>query len=60
MDRHDAAVAAEFVGAGTVIPMHFDTFPPIETDSTAFKSEVEEKTSSTVAVLAPGESHSTG
>ena len=58
MDRHDAAVAAEFVGAGTVIPMHFDTFPPIETDSAAFKSEVEEKTSSTVVVLAPGESHS--
>jgi L-ascorbate metabolism protein UlaG (beta-lactamase superfamily) len=60
MDRHDAVVAAEFVGAGTVIPMHFDTFPPVETDSGAFKSEVEEKTSSTVVVLAPGESHSTG
>jgi L-ascorbate metabolism protein UlaG (beta-lactamase superfamily) len=60
MDRHDAAVAAEFVGAGTVIPMHFDTFPPIETDAAAFKSEVEEKTSSTVVVLAPGESHTAG
>jgi L-ascorbate metabolism protein UlaG (beta-lactamase superfamily) len=59
MDRHDAAVAADFVGAGTVIPMHFDTFPPIETDAAAFKAEVEEKTSSTVVVLAPGESHST-
>ena len=33
MDRHDAVVAAEFVGAGTVIPMHYDTFPPIETDA---------------------------
>jgi len=60
MDRHDAVVAAEFVGAGTVIPMHFDTFPPVETDSGAFKSEVEAKTSSSVVVLAPGESHSTG
>lgn len=60
MDRHDAAVAAEFVAAGTVIPMHFNTFPPIETDAQAFKSEVEERTSSTVVVLAPGESHSTG
>jgi L-ascorbate metabolism protein UlaG (beta-lactamase superfamily) len=58
MDRHDAVVAAEFVGAGTVIPMHFDTFPPIETDAAAFKSEVEEKTSSKVVVLAPGETHS--
>jgi L-ascorbate metabolism protein UlaG (beta-lactamase superfamily) len=60
MDRHDAVVAAELVGAGTVIPMHFDTFGPIETDSAAFKSEVEAKTSSSVVVLAPGESHSTG
>jgi L-ascorbate metabolism protein UlaG (beta-lactamase superfamily) len=60
MDRHDAVVAAEFVGARTVIPMHFDTFPSVETDSGAFKSEVEAKTSSSVVVLAPGESHSTG
>jgi L-ascorbate metabolism protein UlaG (beta-lactamase superfamily) len=60
MDRHDAAVAAEFVGAGTVIPMHFDTFPPIETDSAAFKAEVEAKTSSTVVVLAPGQSYTAG
>src|SRR3954453_22515338 len=41
MDRHDAVRAAEFVGAGTVIPMHFDTFPPIETDTVAFKADVE-------------------
>jgi len=60
MDRYDAAVAAEFIGASTVMPMHFDTFPPIETDAAAFKAEVEEKTSSTVVVLAPGESHLTG
>jgi L-ascorbate metabolism protein UlaG (beta-lactamase superfamily) len=60
MDRRDAVVAVEFVGAGTVIPMHYNTFPAIETDPQAFKSEVEEKTSSTVVVLEPGESHSTG
>jgi L-ascorbate metabolism protein UlaG (beta-lactamase superfamily) len=58
MDRHDAVIAAEFVGAGTVIPMHFNTFPPIETDAEAFKSDVESKTSSKVVVLEPGESHS--
>ena len=46
MDRHDAVVAAEFVGAGTVIPMHYDTFPPIETDAGAFKADVESQTSS--------------
>jgi L-ascorbate metabolism protein UlaG (beta-lactamase superfamily) len=58
MDRHDAVVAAEFVGAEIVIPVHFNTFPPIETDAEAFKKDVESKTSSKVVVLAPGESHS--
>ena len=58
MDRRDAVVAAEFVGAGTVIPMHYDTFPPIETDAEAFRAEVEDKTSSQVVVLRPGKTHS--
>jgi L-ascorbate metabolism protein UlaG (beta-lactamase superfamily) len=58
MDRHDAAVAAELVGATTVIPMHFDTFPPVESDVEAFKAEVESKTSSQVVVLEPGATHS--
>ncbi len=58
MDRHDAAVAADLIGAGTVIPMHYNTFPPIETDAEAFKSEVESKTSSSVVILNPGDTHS--
>jgi L-ascorbate metabolism protein UlaG (beta-lactamase superfamily) len=58
MDRHDGVAAAELVGAGTVIPCHYDTFPPIETDAEAFRSEVEAKTSSKVAVLQPGETFS--
>jgi L-ascorbate metabolism protein UlaG (beta-lactamase superfamily) len=58
MDRLDAVVAAEFVEAGTVIPCHYDTFPPIETDVQAFKSEVESETSSKVEVLEPGQSFS--
>ena len=58
MDRHDAVRACEFVGAATVIPMHYDTFPPIETDAEAFKSDVESQTSSQVVILKPGESHS--
>jgi L-ascorbate metabolism protein UlaG (beta-lactamase superfamily) len=60
MDRSDAAIAAEFVGAGTVIPMHYNTFPAIEADPQAFKAEVEDRTSSTVVVLEPGQSHATG
>ena len=56
MDRHDAVVAAELIGAETVIPVHYDTFPPIETDAQAFKADVEAATSSKVEILAPGES----
>jgi L-ascorbate metabolism protein UlaG (beta-lactamase superfamily) len=58
MDRRDAVVACEFVGAATVIPMHYDTFPAIETDADAFKADVESQTSSKVVVLKPGETHS--
>jgi L-ascorbate metabolism protein UlaG (beta-lactamase superfamily) len=58
MDRHDAVKAAELVGAKQVIPCHYDTFPPIETDAQAFKADVESKTSSEVIVLQPGETHS--
>jgi len=57
MDRIDAAVAAEFVGATTVIPCHYNTFPPIETDAQQFKADVENSTSSEVVVLDPGETH---
>jgi L-ascorbate metabolism protein UlaG (beta-lactamase superfamily) len=57
MDRHDAAIAAELVGARTVIPCHYDTFPPIETDAQAFKQDVEARTNSSVVVLEPGETH---
>jgi len=58
MDRHDAVVAADLIGASTVIPMHYNTFPPIEADAEAFKADVESKTSSKVVVLDPGASHS--
>jgi L-ascorbate metabolism protein UlaG (beta-lactamase superfamily) len=58
MDRLDAVVACEFIGAGTVIPCHYDTFPPIETDVEAFKADVESQTSSEVVILQPGETFS--
>jgi len=58
MDRHDAVEAAKLVGATTVIPCHYDTFPPVETDSQAFKADVEANTSSKVELLAPGETYS--
>jgi L-ascorbate metabolism protein UlaG (beta-lactamase superfamily) len=57
MDRFDAVVASELVGADQVIPCHYDTFPPIETDAQAFKSDVQQAGYAEVVVLAPGESH---
>jgi L-ascorbate metabolism protein UlaG (beta-lactamase superfamily) len=55
MDRFDAVVAAEFIGADVVIPCHYDTFPPIETDVQAYKADVEHAGFAQVVVLAPGE-----
>ena len=40
MDRHDAAHAAELIGARRVMPIHYDTFPAIETDSAAFAADL--------------------
>jgi L-ascorbate metabolism protein UlaG (beta-lactamase superfamily) len=57
MDRFDAVEAAKLVGADLVIPCHYDTFPPIETDAQAFKSDVQQGGIAEVAVLEPGGSH---
>ena len=63
MDRHDGVQAADLIGAHEVIPCHYDTFPPIETDAQAFKSDVEQSTSyesrkpEKVVILQPGETH---
>jgi L-ascorbate metabolism protein UlaG (beta-lactamase superfamily) len=57
MDRHDAVRAARLIGAKQVIPCHYNTFPPIETDAQAFKAEVESAGIGEVVVLEPGESH---
>jgi L-ascorbate metabolism protein UlaG (beta-lactamase superfamily) len=55
MDRQDAVAAADLVGANTVIPCHYNTFPLIETDAEAFKNDVK---ASEVVILDPGETHS--
>jgi L-ascorbate metabolism protein UlaG (beta-lactamase superfamily) len=58
MDRFDAVEAAKLIGAKTVIPSHFNTFPPVATDEGAFKADVESATDSQVVLLEPGETHS--
>jgi L-ascorbate metabolism protein UlaG (beta-lactamase superfamily) len=55
MDRMDAVAAAHLIGASQVIPCHYNTFPPIETDAEAFKNDV---TGSEVIILDPGDTHS--
>jgi L-ascorbate metabolism protein UlaG (beta-lactamase superfamily) len=57
MDRHDAVDAADFVGAKTIIPCHYGTFPAIETDVKAFQTDVEKALDATVVVLEPGQAH---
>ena len=57
MDRLDAVTAVEFIDPSVVIPIHYGTFPPVETDAEAFKADVESETSSTVVILEPGEVH---
>jgi L-ascorbate metabolism protein UlaG (beta-lactamase superfamily) len=57
MDRHDAVTAVGLIDAPLVIPGHYNTFPPIQTDAQAFKLDVESDTESRVVVLDPGQSH---
>jgi L-ascorbate metabolism protein UlaG (beta-lactamase superfamily) len=57
MGVDDAARAAEFVRAGTVIPCHYNTFPPIRQDPEAFRGKVLERCpEAQVIVLSPDES----
>ncbi|MCI0763903.1 metal-dependent hydrolase [Bacillus sp. TL12] len=53
MGPEDAVLAAEWIGAKTVVPMHYNTFPVIEQDPHLF---VQKLTSSTGKVLEAGES----
>jgi L-ascorbate metabolism protein UlaG (beta-lactamase superfamily) len=57
MDRHDAVDAADFVGAKTIIPCHYNTFPPIETDANAFATDLDKTLDATAVVLDPGAEH---
>ena len=58
MGVDDAAYACGLLGAKTVLPMHYGTFPAIEADAGEFKRQVEDSTSSEVVLLEPGQTHS--
>jgi L-ascorbate metabolism protein UlaG (beta-lactamase superfamily) len=57
MDRYDAVTAVELINPQQVIPIHYDTFPPVETDAQAFKQDVQNAGFSEVIVLEPGATH---
>jgi len=57
MNPELAAIAVSYVKPKIVIPMHYNTFPPIEQDPEEFKRHVEEKAPDVkVVILKPGES----
>ena len=57
MDRYDAVTAVEFVNPFQTIPIHYGTFPAVDTDAQAFKADVEHAGFSEVLVLEPGATH---
>src|ERR1700754_1737399 len=57
MDRYDAVTAVELIAPAQVIPIHYGTFPPVETDAEAFKQDVQHAGFSQVYVLNPGDTH---
>jgi L-ascorbate metabolism protein UlaG (beta-lactamase superfamily) len=54
MGPDDAAAAAKFLRARTVIPEHYNTWPVIAQDPEAFKRKVEGSTESKVVILKSG------
>ncbi len=58
MDIPEAVEAVSMLQCSNVIPMHYNTFPPIEADPEVFKKKVEESGNTKVIILKPGESTS--
>jgi len=55
MGPSDAAEAANLLKPGNVIPMHYNTWPIIAQDPTAFKKDVEERFNIPVHIVNPGQ-----
>jgi L-ascorbate metabolism protein UlaG (beta-lactamase superfamily) len=56
MGPDDAVLAAQFVKAKHVLPVHYNTFPPIRQDAHAFAEKLRRQAEIDCSVLAPGES----
>lgn len=57
MGPADAVIAAHWLGAATVVPIHYNTFPVIAQDVQQFCRALEDKTESRCLVLEPGQVH---
>jgi L-ascorbate metabolism protein UlaG (beta-lactamase superfamily) len=57
MGPREAMIAAEFVGAPVVIPIHYNTTPRIMQDAEEFRRVIERTTDLKVIVLKPGEGY---
>lgn len=55
MGPREAMMAAEFIGAPVVIPIHYNTNPLIMQDAEEFRRIIERTTDLKVIILAPGE-----
>ncbi len=55
MDAFEARKAVELVSPKLVLPVHYNTWPPLEMDIQAFKAEVEKTTSAKVQIMQSGE-----
>jgi L-ascorbate metabolism protein UlaG (beta-lactamase superfamily) len=60
MGTGEAMIAAGYIGAGTVIPIHYNTWEKIAADPVPFKAALERTTDITVKILSPGESWEPG
>ena len=59
MGPDDAVTAVELVQPSIVVPMHYNTFPPIEQDPIDFKLKVEKNSSSVIVeLMKPGDAFS--
>ena len=55
MGPHQAAIAADWLDVDYVLPMHYDTFPPIEINLSRFEREIEGNTPGAEPVVLDGD-----
>ena len=56
MGTKEAMMAAQFIGAKIVVPIHYNTWDKIAADARGFKTALERTTDLSVVLLQPGES----